>query len=273
MILPAAMHFWGRAMTTRVLSSVLAAASLGMGAVALGQAAAPALKGYLADPPPTLQLLPPPPAAGSARQADDEAIFKTTRALQGSPRWKLAASDADLTQGASLFACAIGQNLSANDAPTLFMLMRRVALDDRAIVDAPKDHYARPRPFIGRDAPICVPKDASLVKSASYPSGHSTLSWSWGLILAELAPDRATDIMMRARSIGESRVVCGVHYASDVEAGRTNGAMLVAALHGDAAFRVDLDKARAELAAARQKPHVGPEACLDQDQAAAHTPY
>ena len=260
-------------MTKRILVSVLVAASFGAGAAALGQAAAPAVKGYLSDPPQALRLLPPPPAAGSARQADDEAAFKATRALRDSPRWKLATADADLSQGANLFACAIGQKLAAGDTPTLFLLLRRVALDDRAVVDPSKDYYARPRPYLASDAPICVPKDATLAKSPSYPSGHSTLSWTWGLILAELAPDRATDIMMRARAIGESRVVCGVHFPSDVEAGRTNGAVLSAALHGDPAFRADLDKARAELAAARAKPHVGAEDCLATDQASAHPPY
>jgi acid phosphatase (class A) len=260
-------------MKTRILIAVTVAASL-VAASALGQAAkAPAFKGYLADPPQTMRLLSAPPAAGSVRQADDEAIFKATRSLQGQSRWTQATTDADLGPGPSLFACAIGQGLTRAQAPTLFALFWRVAIDARAVVDPPKDHYARPRPYLAADSAICVPKDESLAKSPSYPSGHSTLSWAWGLILAELAPDRATDILMRARSIGESRVVCGVHYASDVDAGRTNGAALVAALHGDPAFRADLEKARAELAAARQTPHVGPEACLIQDQDAAHPPY
>ena len=78
---------------------------------------------------------------------------------------------------------------------------------------------------------------------------------------------------MRARSIGESRVVCGVHYLSDVEEGRTNGSALVAALHSSPEFRADMEKARAEVAAARETPHVGPGDCLDTDQAAQHPPY
>jgi acid phosphatase (class A) len=92
-------------------------------------------------------------------------------------------------------------------------------------------------------------------------------------VLAELAPDRATEILMRARSIGESRIVCGVHYVSDIQAGRDAGAVLVARLHADPAFQADLVKARDEIKAAREPPHTGPEACLVQDQAAAHPPY
>jgi acid phosphatase (class A) len=78
---------------------------------------------------------------------------------------------------------------------------------------------------------------------------------------------------MRARSIGESRVVCGVHYVSDIEAGRDAGSVLVARLHASPAFQADLAKARDEIKAARDTLHVGPEACLTQDQAAAHPPY
>jgi acid phosphatase (class A) len=255
----------------------LAAAGLIFASFALAQTPAMAPTGYLTaeTTPQTLRLLPPPPVAGSGREADDEAIFARTRALKGDPRWSLATSDADLSPRAGMFACAIGLKLDQTNAPTLQRLLSRVGIDGRAVVDPPKDSFNRPRPYVGvaGDPPICVEKTDSLAKSASYPSGHATISWTWGLILAELAPDRSTEILMRARAIGESRVVCGVHYLSDVEAGRTNGAALVAALHSSPEFRADMEKARAEVAAARETPHVGPGDCLDTDQAAQHPPY
>src|ERR1700722_11739745 len=255
----------------------LAAVGLIFASLALAQTPAAAPKGYLTaeTTPQTLRLLPPPPAAGSGREADDEAVFARTRALKGDPRWSLATSDADLSPRAGMFACAIGLTLDQTNAPTLQRLLSRVGIDGRAVVDPPKDSFNRPRPYVGvaGDPPICVEKTDSLAKSASYPSGHATISWTWGLILAELAPDRSTEILMRARAIGESRVVCGVHYVSDVEAGRTNGAALVAALHSSPEFRADMEKARAEVAAARETPHVGPGDCLDTDQAAQHPPY
>jgi acid phosphatase (class A) len=261
-------------MTKALWWSLAAAGCVAAASLALAQApAGPYLSGDAI--PKTLRVLPPPPKPDSTREADDRAVFAATRALAGQPRWSLATADADLTKGPGLFACALGLNLTLANAPTVATLFRRTAADERAAVDPPKDHYGRRRPYLaaGGDPAICVDKTASLAMSPSYPSGHSTLSWAWGLILAELAPDRAADILARARSIGESRVVCGVHYPSDVEAGRTNGAVLAAALHGDPAFRADLDKARAELAAARAKPHVGAEDCLATDQASAHPPY
>ena len=69
------------------------------------------------------------------------------------------------------------------------------------------------------------------------------------MLFRSLLPDRATPILARARAYGESRAVCGVHSASAVEAGRTNGSVLVAALHASAEFRTDMEQAKAELQA------------------------
>jgi acid phosphatase (class A) len=150
------------------------------------------------------------------------------------------------------FACALGVKLDQGNAPVLTQILTRMLVDERKVVDPPKDRWARRRPYLSMRGDICVERNDLLDKSGSYPSGHSTLGWSWALILAELAPDRATAILKRGRTYGESRVVCGVHYPSDVDQGRTNGAALVAALHGSSEFRADMDRARAEIEAARK---------------------
>ena len=249
-------------------------------AVAVAQSPAPlsGALGYLAAgaAPDTLRILPPPPKAGSAREAGDREVFAATRSLSGTSRWRLATDDANLARGADLFSCAVGVRLDAAGAPRLAGLFRRVGLDTLAVIDPPKNHYGRGRPYMAADAaaaPVCVEKSPGLTKNASYPSGHASISWTWGLILAELAPDRATEILGRARSIGESRVVCGVHYPSDVEAGRTTGAALAAALHGAPDFRADMERARTELAGLRAGAHSAPSNCAAQDEAAAHAPY
>ena len=86
--------------------------------------------------------------------------------------------------------------------------------------------------------------------NASYPSGHSLTGWAWGLILAEAVPAKASAMVVAGREIGQSRVVCGVHFASDVEAGRDLGAAMVARLHADPVFEADLKASKAELAKA-----------------------
>lgn len=73
-----------------------------------------------------------------------------------------------------------------------------------------------------------------------------------GLILSEIAPDRADAIQARGRNYGESRLVCNVHWQSDILEGRFMGAAAVARLHDNAAFNSDLLAARKEIVAARK---------------------
>ncbi|MBS0409104.1 MAG: phosphatase PAP2 family protein [Proteobacteria bacterium] len=249
-------------------------AGLGLGGVAVAAAGATALfaardvsaaahsaqfeawqtaKGYL--PKGALDgvaLLGPPPAPDSLTAQADKARFDETRALEGSPRWSLATQDADLKAGVlHRFSCAVGARIGPG-TPALQRLLFKLQYDVRDTGDPPKDRYSRTRPLIGNDKPICVKREAWMASNGSYPSGHSMIGWSWGLVLSELAPDRTTTLMENAHDFGESRVICGVHYESDVEAGRILASAMVAREHADPAFRADLARAKAELARARK---------------------
>lgn len=224
--------------------------------------------------PDAVLILAPPPKPGSATESADETVVKATRSLEGSPRWALAAHDAVNYIGA--FDCALGLTITHDATPKTVQLLSRVGADASRVIDAAKDHFARPRPFVGTSLPICVENQRSgLAKSFSYPSGHSTFSWASGLILAEMEPDKAGVILARARAFGESRVVCGVHYPSDVEAGRTTGAALVAALHANPEFQAAFAAAKAELVAAEAAPHPAPpvKTCAVDEDAEIHTPW
>lgn len=200
--------------------------------------------------PDLIAILPPPPIAGSAAEARDHAALESTRKLQGTPRWDAATRDAAIQPRDLLadYACATGAALDASSAPTLFKMFSRMLVDLGPPVGLPKTFYKRPRPYVGTGAPICVPDDDELRNSFDYPSGHATYGWATALVLAEIDPAHATAILARGRAYGESRVVCGVHTPSAVVEGRTDGAVLVAALHTVKDFRRDVDKARRELA-------------------------
>lgn len=216
------------------------------------------LKGYLDrnELPNSLALLPPPPVAGSPTALDDAARFKATRALVDSPRWKLAAQDANYVfpKAAEIFACSLGLNMSEAATPHLVTLMRRAMTDAGLVTYTAKDRYQRVRPFVAMKQATCDPAgEARLLKDGSYPSGHAALGWAWGLVLTEVAPDKADALLARAYAYGESREVCGVHWHSDVEAGRLMASAAVARLHANPLFKAQMALAQSEVNAMRAK--------------------
>lgn len=239
----------------RLLFAAVAALSIPLLAAQAQEAPRPA--GYLTSEtlPDAALILPPPPAAGGVRDEADRAVFRATRALEGSARWGLAQNDVPTAPSAMMqnFACALGAELTPQNAPKLNMLMSRVGLQLGAQVAGVKDLFKRPRPYLIQEGPICVARSHELDESPDYPSGHSTWGFANALILAQMAPERAGEILARGRAYGESRVVCGVHSPSAVEAGRTNGAAIVAALNASPDFRADFEAAKAEVDAARRR--------------------
>ncbi len=216
------------------------------------------LAGYLqpAELPDSLALIPPPPAAGSAALAEDQEAARKALALKGAPQWKLAAQDADIMfpHAAGTFACAVNAPITEKETPYLYMLLRRVLTDARYSTRKAKRYYSRPRPFVvNRESTCASEHNRFLSKNTSYPSGHAAIGWAWALVLAEIAPDRADAILARGRSYGDGRVVCNVHWHSDVIEGRLLGSAVVARLHANSTFRSDLEAARGEIAAVRAK--------------------
>ncbi len=199
--------------------------------------------------PDLMQVLPPPPVAGSPGDEDDRATFRDTRKLQGSDRWTMATQD--VTDGPfKTFACAMGMALDKSQAPALSRVLDRMG--GGKLVDPVKQGYAKRRPYLDQDLPICEPKTAHLASNGDYPSGHTTGGWSTALVLAELLPEKSTAILSRGRAFGESRYICGSHSKSAVEAGYLSGAALVSTLHASADFRHDMELARTELSRLRQ---------------------
>ena len=245
---------------------VLASVVLTTGCASSGKLSKPAavpekegfLAGYLAREalPNSLALLPPPPAAGSAAQAYDEEVSRKALALRGTPRWALANEDANIMfpPAAGTFSCASNAPITEQDTPHLYVLLRR-ALSDAALSTYPaKNHYHRTRPFMMNKEPICPTDEGKpYIKNDSYPSGHSAMGWAWALILSEISREQTDAILARGRTFGESRMICNVHWQTDVIEGRFMGAATVARLHADPTFRADLEAAKAELAAVRAK--------------------
>jgi acid phosphatase (class A) len=218
--------------------------------------AAPMAQGYLATGAiDSVALLGPPPAVGSLINRADRRRYLETRRLAGTARWRLATEDDDLGAGAfRRFSCAAGGMITPGTTPATFRIMTRIDADTRNVSRPIKEHFSRLRPLMGDRRAACVPRAAWMQTNSSYPSAHAMQGWAWALVLAELLPSRSDALLQNGHEFGESRIVCGVHYPSDVAAGRLLGSALVARLHGEPAFQADLAAARTEWSEWADRP-------------------
>ncbi|GFO66944.1 acid phosphatase [Geomonas limicola] len=201
-------------------------------------------------------LLPPPPGKDSATLTADEVVSLNAMPLKGGKRWELAIRDADLSfpAAAATFSCALNVPVSEKETPHLYTLLRRSLADAANADDAAKALYNRPRPFLVNHQGTCTPDVEQFLRgSGSYPSGHSAIGWAWALILSEVAPQHADVILRRGLAFGESRIVCNVHWQSDVAQGRIMGASAVARLHASREFQEDLKEAKKEVESLTKK--------------------
>ena len=194
-----------------------------------------------------LVFLPPPPEANGALELAERAIV---RGPWSAARRQQALEDNAIDPFAA-FDAVLGLQFNEAALPATAAVLDRAGRAAGFAGDPVKFAHRRARPFLSDGAITpCIANDERLRASFSYPSGHAALGFGWALVLAELVPSRADAIIERGRDFTWSRVVCGVHYPSDVEAGRTVAAAAVARLHGDAEFRRLLDAAQRELARA-----------------------
>ena len=211
--------------------------------------------GYLkpAEYPDLSPLVGVPPAEGPPGVDRDERLRDAAIALRGTLRYTQAQADADLRapNPLDLYSCAANAVLSGDTAPLSTALLKRVAIDFGLSTRDVKARYERVRPFAQHGAASCTPAEEILRSNGSFPSGHSAIGWGWGLILSELFPERTDALLERGYEFGQSRVICDVHWQSDVDAGRIAASAIYARLHGVPGFREDMDAARLELANAR----------------------
>jgi acid phosphatase (class A) len=192
------------------------------------------------------RLLPPPPAAGSVDEKAEFAELKAIAARSTPEELATAAHDAK-DETPDIFNAAIGFDIAAR--PQTFKLLSMVVEEEDIDTKSAKAFFHRPRPY-SVDASIKTCEPVKPGKAAnSYPSGHASLAFSMGVVLASLIPEKSQAILARASDYAEHRLVCGVHYRSDIVAGQQFGTILALKLMQNPVFRAQIDLAKAELAA------------------------
>ena len=195
-------------------------------------------------------FLPAPPKPGDPLFDSDLAYYEWGKATRPSERGRRAHDDArsSLDYIAEILEPAVGIRISNELTPNLYRLLSKSMTTANNANRKAKDFYKRTRPYVEFDEPTGVPEDErGSRRSASYPSGHTTRAWTVALVLSELLPDKASEILKVGYEYGTSRVIVGYHYESDVQAARSAASGSVAVMHSDKTFQKDMRKARKEL--------------------------
>jgi acid phosphatase (class A) len=190
------------------------------------------------------RLLPPPPATDSV---DEKAEFQELHdiAKRSSPATIAAAKRDAENETPTLFNDAVGFDIAA--LPKTNKLLSLVAEEEDADTKAAKAYFHRDRPYAVEPAlKTCTPIKPGKAAN-SYPSGHSTRGFAMGIVLATLVPAKSQAILARASEYAENRLVCGVHFRSDIVAGQQFGTLIALKLMEKPDFRRQMAAAQAEL--------------------------
>ena len=140
----------------------------------------------------------------------------------------------------------VGEKFTSAALPATALLSAHVHSDEGVIVGPAKKYFHRLRPFNFDETvkPVC--KTNNDKADYGYPSGHSTTGYLEALVLMMIVPEKRDAILVRADDYARSRVVCGVHYQTDVEASKFVAYAMMGIMINNAQFKQELAAARTE---------------------------
>lgn len=196
-------------------------------------------------------FMPGPPDSSSVAFANDVSRYFWGKEMRKDPeRAAQAARDAvyGLATILTEFEEAFGMKITKEETPEIYKVLLEGTATCDSICTLPKAHYGRTRPFILFNEHTLVPElEEELNPHKSFPSGHTLLGWSSALLMMEINPDRANEILARGYRYGENRLVVGAHWQSDTDAARLAASAAYARLHTSERFLEQMKKAREEF--------------------------
>jgi acid phosphatase (class A) len=187
-------------------------------------------------------LIPPPPARDSAITQSELAEVHRSEQIR-TPAQISAAKFDDIHEDIFIYSNVLGPTFTPEALPITAAFSAHIR-NDAGVVDPPlKTLYSRPRPFVFDTTlhPVCEAKP-----EGSYPSGHSLNGYLYAYALAEIVPEKHAEILVRADDYAHHRIVCGVHYPSDLEASRRAASIVFGYMLANPRFQHELAAAREE---------------------------
>jgi acid phosphatase (class A) len=229
--------------------TVLATALLFCAAVFAQAPAAPHVQAaatgyYTQSAPPELSGIIPQPPAQNSDTTKAELVELHQIQQSRTPAQVAAAQKDDGEEDMFYLRSVMSAGFTPGNLPLTAALSNRVYGEAAAASAAFKVEFKRPRPYqFDRTLhPVC----GTVAQPNSYPSGHSIVGYLEALTLIEIVPEKSREIFERADDYAHNRMVCGVHYPSDIAASREVAYGLFGYLMAQPRFQNDLAAARAE---------------------------
>ena len=242
-----------------------------------------------------IALIAPPPAPGSPeQQADIAAVLAVQRAARSNGTVERAVADSEQT--CARFRDVLGPALKSAPAAHALQFISDAAMSAALASAPPKRYWKRPRPYVvskevQRLADVAVggevahsefpekycveapPKNDEDARkrqakkekeerekaNTSYPSGHAAYGMACAVLLSAAVPEKRAELFARARQYGESRLIVGAHFPSDVAAGQQAALLGAALVMQNASFERQFAGAQTELRAALGLPAALPD--------------
>ena len=202
--------------------------------------------------PDLVKCLPAPPDTNSVDFTQDIMRYMWGKTMRlDAKRADIAERDAywNLDTLAAIFSEPFGMKIDKDATPEIYKAFINGVGTIELIRIQPKAYFMRKRPFERFNEHMYTAwEENELSGEGSYPSGHTIRGWAAALILAEINPAAANDIFARGWEYGESRVIVGAHWQSDVDASRPAASIGYSVLQTSPAYREQVEKARKEFA-------------------------
>ncbi len=197
--------------------------------------------------PNAVNYLPPPPDTTSVAFACDMSLYFQGKAMRDTERGDTALIDSNssLSNILKIFSEPFGLDINKTETPAIYTMLKNALATTSLGTKQCKEYYHRRRPFQRFNEPMY---SGESLGETSYPSGHTQKAWSAALLLIEVCGDNQDAILKRAYEYGQSRVIVGAHWQSDVDAGRVVASACYARLHNSPQFLAEMAAAQAEYA-------------------------
>lgn len=186
----------------------------------------------------------PPSQTSPEQRAEFEQVLQIS-AARTPEREKQAI--ADQYQTLARFLDGIDHAFVENTQREMRLLFREAQVELGIVLLGVRRLTNRQRPFTVWNKVRIKPCPGGRPDGSSFPSAHAATAALYAELLTEVVPEYAARLEERVKDYGQSRLVCGFHYPTDLVAGDKAGRAVAKALLAERAFRSRFDETRPEI--------------------------